>query len=74
MIRLSDSFASLRGVNYLSSAVPVIEELIADWNCILYILMSEQCGIAAEKGNQLLGMIKINVTYHDNFGDKNSPL
>ena len=29
----------------------------ADWK------VSEQCGIAARKGNQLLGMIKINITY-----------
>ena len=28
----------------------------ADWK------VSEQCGIAARKGNQLLGMIKINIT------------
>ena len=25
--------------------------------------VSEQCGIAARKGNQLLGMIKIHITY-----------
>ena len=31
----------------------------ADWK------VSEQCGIAARKGNQLLGMIKINITYRD---------
>ena len=30
----------------------------ADWK------VSEQCGIAARKGNQLLGMIKINITYY----------
>ena len=29
----------------------------ADWK------VSEQCGITARKGNQLLGMIKINITY-----------
>ena len=29
----------------------------ADWK------VSEQCGIAARKGNQLLGLIKINITY-----------
>ena len=27
--------------------------------------VSEQCGIAARKGNQLLGMIKINITYRE---------
>ena len=27
--------------------------------------VSEQCGIAARKGNQLLGMIRRNVTYRD---------
>ena len=31
----------------------------ADWK------VSEQCGIAARKGNQLLGMIKINITYRE---------
>ena len=30
----------------------------ADWK------VSEQCGIAARKGNQLLGMIKRNITYY----------
>ena len=30
----------------------------ADWK------VSEQCGIAARKGNQLLGVIKINLTYY----------
>ena len=30
----------------------------ADWK------VSEQCGIAARNGNQLLGMIKINITYN----------
>ena len=33
--------------------------IIADWK------MSEQCGIAARKGNQLLGMVKINITYRE---------
>ena len=28
--------------------------------------VSEQCGIAARKGNQLLGMIRRNITYRDN--------
>ena len=32
----------------------------ADWK------LSEQCGIAARKGNQLQGMIKINITYREN--------
>ena len=31
----------------------------ADWK------VSEQCGIAARNGNQLLGMIKINITYRE---------
>ena len=31
----------------------------ADWKA------SEQCGIAARKGNQLLGMIKRNITYRE---------
>ena len=31
----------------------------ADWK------VSEQCGIAAKKGNQLLGMIKRNITYRE---------
>ena len=31
----------------------------ADWK------VSEQCGIAARKGNQLLGMIKRNITYRE---------
>ena len=31
----------------------------ADWK------VSEQCGIAARKGNQLLGMIKIDITYRE---------
>ena len=31
----------------------------ADWK------VSEQCGIAARKGNQLLGMIKRNTTYRE---------
>ena len=31
----------------------------ADWK------VSERCGIAARKGNQLPGMIKINITYTD---------
>ena len=27
--------------------------------------VSEQCGIAASKGNQILGLIRINVTYKE---------
>ena len=27
--------------------------------------MSEQCGIAASKGNQILGLIRINITYRE---------
>ena len=28
--------------------------------------VSEQCGIAASKGNQILGLLRRNITYKDN--------
>ena len=37
----------------------LVVTISADWK------VSEQCGIAARKGNQLLGMIKINITYRE---------
>ena len=33
--------------------------LIAEWKVL------EQCGIAAKKGNQLLGTIKVNITHRE---------
>ena len=32
---------------------------------ISYMTISEQCGLAAAKGNQILGLIRRNITYMD---------
>ena len=34
--------------------------------CSSYVKVSEQCGIAASKGNQILGLIRRTITYKEN--------
>ena len=39
--------------------VPVFSAMVQGWK------VSEQCGIAASKGNQILGLIRRNITYKE---------
>ena len=49
----------------MGDAVLELQKMVLGVTFITNVQVSEQCGIVASKGNQILGLIRINIIYRE---------